>query len=55
MVSSPDQIAYFQQLVRNMQPGSAWEKRFVELVERMQREPDASRGRGATKKPDLTN
>jgi hypothetical protein len=39
VVSSPDQIKYFQERVRNMQPGSAWEKRFAALVERMQREP----------------
>jgi hypothetical protein len=39
VVSSPDQISYFQSLVRNMTPGSAWEKRFLALVARMQREP----------------
>ncbi|MFL6293964.1 MAG: S41 family peptidase [Thermoanaerobaculia bacterium] len=39
VVSSPDQIAYFQRLVGGMQPGSAWDKRFKALVERMQREP----------------
>jgi hypothetical protein len=39
VVSSPDQIAYFQGLVQNMEPGSAWHKRGQALVERMQREP----------------
>ena len=39
VVSSPDQLAYFQGVARNMAPGSAWEKRFLALVERMQREP----------------
>ena len=39
VVSAPDQIAYFQGIVQNMEPGSAWHKRGQALVERMQREP----------------
>ena len=39
VVSSPDQIDYFQRIAGNMEPGSAWQKRFQALVERMRREP----------------
>ncbi len=39
VVSSSDQIAYFQRILGSMEPGSAWHKRLQALVERMQREP----------------
>jgi len=38
IVSSPDQIHYFEGLVKNMDPDSSLGKRFAALVERMKRE-----------------
>ena len=39
VVSSPDLIRYYENLAKSMEPGGAYEKRFLALVERMRREP----------------
>jgi hypothetical protein len=39
VVSSPDQIRYFENKAKEMEPGGAYEKRFQALVERLKQEP----------------